>query len=242
MIPDPDRPRRGRRRRAAAPIAGLTAIAFAGCAALPAQPTVTIEDVAAERSATISSQWRAAVAHSTRFVRERWPEAELEVAFDRWVPVEAIDEARAACLSETLGREVTVTEASGLLQVGPGPISEPAWTATVADIGCGLSVQPWSSLYPFGGPVERQWVREQLVVELPACASSVGARLVVPDIAAAVDGAIFPTSVGRSVSAMQSVWPHVEIVGDPLVRARVLTQCADPGQVLLGLEPPEIVP
>ncbi|MDO8339000.1 MAG: hypothetical protein Q7T15_12205 [Microcella sp.] len=215
---------------------------LAGCASPAAARPVTIEDVAAERSATISSQWRAAVAHSTRFVRERWPEAELEIDFDRWVPVESIDEARAACLSETLGREVTVTEASGLLQVGPGPISEPAWTAPVADIGCGLSVQPWSSLYPFGGPVERQWVREQLLVELPACASSVGARLVVPDVDAAIDGAIYPTSVGRSVSAMQSVWPHVEIVAGPLERARVLTQCADPGEVLLDLAPPEIVP
>ena len=220
----------------------LVLSALSGCASPAAAPPVTLEDVAAERSATISSQWRAAVAHSTRFVRERWPEAELEIAFDRWVPVEKIDEARAACLSETLGREVTVTEASGLLQVGPGPISEPAWTAPVADIGCGLSVQPWSSLYPFGGPVERQWVREQLLVELPACASSVGARLVVPDVDAAIDAAIYPTSVGRSVSAMQSVWPHVEIVADPLQRARVLTQCADPGKVLLDLAPPEIVP
>ncbi len=202
--------------------AALVLSALAGCASPAAAPPVTLEDVAAERSATISSQWRAAVAHSTRFVRERWPEAELEIAFDRWVPVEKIDEARAACLSETLGREVTVTEASGLLQVGPGPISEPAWTAPVADIGCGLSVQP--------------------LVELPACASSVGARLVVPDVDAAIDAAIYPTSVGRSVSAMQSVWPHVEIVADPLQRARVLTQCADPGKVLLDLAPPEIVP
>ena len=64
---------------------------LAGCASPAAAPAVTIEDVAAERSATISSQWRQAVAHSTRFVRERWPEAELDIAFDRWVPVEKID-------------------------------------------------------------------------------------------------------------------------------------------------------
>ncbi|KQV26670.1 MULTISPECIES: hypothetical protein [unclassified Microcella] len=222
--------------------ASLLLAALAGCASPTAAPAVTIEDVVAERSATISAQWRAAVAHSTRFVRERWPEAELEIAFDRWVPVEDIDEARAACLSETLGREVTVTEASGLLQVGPGPVSEPVWRAPVADIGCGLSVQPWSSLYPFGGPVERQWVREQLLIELPACASSLGARLIVPDVDAAIDGAIYPTSVGRSVSAMQSVWPHVEIVGDPTAQARVRAQCTDPGPALLALDPPEIVP
>lgn len=201
-----------------------------------------LDDVVAERSEIVSIQWRAAAANSTCFVRERWPEADLTVAFDRWVRVEALDEARADCLSEALGREVTVTETQGLLQVGPVPPTEPAWSAPVADIGCGLSLQPWSGLYPFGGPVEREWVRQQLLIGLPACARGFGARIVVPDVEAAVDGAIYPTSVGRAVSPMQSVWPHVRIVGDPSATMRVQRLCPDPGQVLLDLEPPEIVP
>ena len=229
---------------AAVAAAALVAGASTALGARGASSTgpVTLDDVVAERSETISQQWRAAVANSTRFVRERWPEAELTVAFDRWVPVEALDEARADCLSEALGREVTVTETQGLLQVGPVPPTEPAWRAPVADIGCGLSLQPWSGLYPFGGPVEREWVRQQLLVELPACARGVGARLVVPDVEAAIDAAIYPTSVGRAVSPMQSVWPHVRIVADPVDAIAVQRLCPDPGQVLLDLEPPEIVP
>lgn len=215
--------------------------ALAACASPPASARLTIDDVAAERSATVSGQWRSAVANSTRFVRERWPDADLSIAFDRWVPVEQIEAARADCLSEALGRPVT--EIDGFLQVGPVPPTEPEWLAPVADIDCGLSVQPWSGLYPFGGPVEQRWVREQLSVALPECARQLGARIIVPDVDAAVDGAIFPTNVGRSVSAMQSVWPHVRIIApDPLVEAQVLRLCPDPGRQLLALEPPEIVP
>lgn len=221
----------------------LAAGVLAGCATPSASSTLTLDDVAAERSATISAQWRTAVANSTRFVRERWPDAELAVGFERWVPVELIDEARAECLSVALGREVSQTETDGFLQVGPVPPTEPEWRAPVADIGCGLSLQPWSGLYPFGGPVEQQWVREQLAVTLPQCARQLGARLIVPDLDAAVDAAIYPTSVGRSVSAMQSVWPFVHVVApDPVVELQVQRLCPDPGQVLLDLEPPEIVP
>ncbi len=221
----------------------LAAGVLGGCAAPTAAPTVTIDDVVAERSETISTQWRTAVAQSTRFVRERWPEAELTVGFEAWVPVERIDEARAECLSVALGREVSQSETDGFLQVGPVPAAEPEWRVPVADIGCGLSLQPWSGLYPFGGPVEQQWVREQLAVTLPQCARQLGARLIVPDVDAAIDGVIYPTSVGRSVSAMQSVWPYVRIVApDPLIELQVQRLCPDPGRILLDLEPPEIVP
>ena len=130
---------------------------------------------------------------------------------------------------------------TGLLVLNPRPTGEPAWELPVAQVRCSLQVIAWTGLYPFGGPVEQAWVRHQVTVALPACVRRWGADIEIADVDAAVDASIYPTSSGRSVEPLQSVWLAAQLRNvDEATARQIRATCPDPGRTLTQLGPAEI--
>lgn len=228
--------------RAVAAIVGAlaTSLTLAGCADEPAVPSIAA--VQAERSVTVTAAWVRIAAATEDYIAREWPEADSPpLRFESWVDGEAGTTATLECMEGLLGRPAGGVEPSGVLALLPRPAGEPAWALPVAQLRCEVAYIPWTGLYPFGGPVEQEWVRHQLTVALPACVRRWGAELVIPDLDRAVDASIFPTSSGREVVATQSVWLAAELRRvDVVTEARIRAQCPDPGRALAQLAPPEI--
>lgn len=229
-------------RRTVAPFAALLVAALAGCAAPPAVPT--LDAVRAERSLTMTSAWLRAAAATEQYIERDWPEAVYPpLEFERWVEQDRALAEVAACMDGILGRTAGAISESGIYTVAPRPTKEPTWALPVAQLRCSVQLVPWTGLYPFGGPVEQQWVRHQLTVALPQCVRRWGAELVIPDLDAAVDASIYATSTGRTVSATQSVWLAAELrLVDPATAQQIRATCPDPGRTLAQLGPAEIRP
>lgn len=226
-----------RRRLASVPLAALL---LAGCASLPAAPT--LDEVAAERSRTMTDVWQQAAAAATDYLESEWPEAVYPpLAFERWVePDEQLSEVL-QCMDLKVGRTTGLIGTTGLLVLNPRPTKEPEWLLPVAQTRCSLQLVPWSGLYPFGGPIEQEWVRHQVTIALPACVRRWGADLVIPDVDDAIDASIYPTSTGRSVEPMQSVWLVAQLSNvDDVTARQIRATCPDPGRTLTQLGPAEI--
>lgn len=220
----------------------LAVLALAGCAEPPAVPT--LDAVRDERSLTMTAAWLRAAAATEQYIERDWPDAEYPpLRFERWVESDdALTEA-VACIDEILQRPSGTISPSGIVDFARRPADEPEWALPVAQLRCSVQLVAWTGLYPFGGPVEQQWVRHQLTVALPQCARRWGAEVVIPDLDAAVDASIYPTSTGRSVSATQSVWLAAELRNvDPGAARKVRLACPDPGRTLVQLGPAEIRP
>lgn len=195
-------------RGAIAACTALLAVALAGCAEQP--PVPTLAAVAAERSLTMTSAWMRAAAATEQYIERDWPEADYPpLQFERWVEQDRALAEGVACIDTIIGRSSGVISSSGIVQFAPRPTEEPEWVLPVAQLRCSVQLVPWTGLYPFGGPVEQEWVRHQLTVALPQCARRWGAELVIADLDAAVDASIYPTSSGRSVSATQLSLIHI---------------------------------
>lgn len=229
-------------RRPVAVCAALIVLALAGCAAPPAVPS--LDAVRAERSLTMTSAWMRAAAATEQYIARDWPEAVYPpLEFERWVEQDRALAEVAACVDTILGRAAGMISESGIVTLTPRPMTEPAWALPVAQLRCSLQLVPWTGLYPFGGPVEQEWVRHQLTVALPQCVRRWGAELVIADLDAAVDASIYPTSTGRSVSAMQSVWLVAELRRvDAATAQHIRATCPDPGRTLVQLGPAKIRP
>jgi hypothetical protein len=226
---------------AAGTAAGLAAVlALSACAQPLAVPSLAaVQD---ERSVTMTAAWVRAAAATEEYIARDWPEAEYPpLRFERWVEAEEAIPATLACMDDLLGRPAGTVSTSGIFTPAPRPEGEPSWQLPVAQLRCQVQLIPWTGLYPFGGPVEQEWVRHQLTVALPACVRQWGAELVIADLDRAVDASIFPTSSGREVVATQSVWLAAELRGaDAATEARIRAQCPDPGRTLAQLDPAEI--
>lgn len=229
-------------RRALVVAAALMTVALSGCADAPAAPS--LDAVREERSLTVTSAWLRLAAATEQYIERDWPEAVYPpLEFDRWVEQDRALAEVVECMDTIVGRATGAISESGLLTLAPRPTKEPTWALPVAQLRCSVQLVPWSGLYPFGGPVEQQWVRHQLTVALPQCARRGGAELVISDLNAAVDASIYPTSTGRSVSAMQSVWLVAELrLVDPATAQQIRATCPDPGRTLVQLGPAEIRP
>lgn len=229
-------------KRALVVAGALVVLSLAGCAAPPAVPS--LEAVRAERSLTMTSAWLRAAAATEQYIERDWPEAVYPpLEFERWVEQDRALAEVAACMDTILGRTAGAISESGIFTLAPRPTKEPAWALPVAQLRCSVQLVPWTGLYPFGGPVEQEWVRHQLTVALPQCARRWGAELVIADLDAAVDASIYPTSTGRSVSAMQSVWLVAELrLVDAATAQHIRATCPDPGRTLVQLGPAEIRP
>ena len=84
-------------------------------------------------------------------------------------------------------------------------------------------------------------MRHQVTVALPACVRRWGADLEIVDLDAAIDASIYPTSSGRSVEAMQSVWLVAQLRNvDEATARQIRATCPDPGRLLTQLGPAEI--
>lgn len=213
---------------------------LAACAEPPAVPS--LDAVREERSLTMTSAWVRAAAAAEQYIERDWPEAVYPpLQFERWVEQDRALAEVAACMDRILGRTAGVISPSGTVTFNPRPTKEPTWALPVAQQRCSLQIVPWSGLYPFGGPIEQEWVRHQLTVALPNCVRHWGAELVIPNLDAAVDASIYPTSAGRSVGATQSVWLAAELrfVDDATAR-QIRATCTDPGRTLVQLGPAEI--
>jgi len=217
-------------------------VTLSGCTASPTAPS--IDAVSNERSFTMTAAWLRAAAAAEQYIERDWPEAVYPpLKFERWVDQDRALAEVAACMNRILGRTAGAISPSGILTFAPRPTKEPTWALPVAQQRCSLQIVPWSGLYPFGGPIEQEWVRHQLTVALPNCVRHWGAELVIPNLDAAVDASIYPTSAGRSVGATQSVWLAAELrfVDDATAR-QIRATCPDPGRTLVQLGPAEIRP
>lgn len=224
-------------------IAGMVVvltIALTGCASPPGVPD--LDAVREERSQTMTAAWQRAADATEKYIERDWPEAVYPpLEFERWVDQDRSLAEVAACMNTILGRTAGSISASGLYEVAPRPTKEPAWALPVAQLRCSVQLVAWSGLYPFGGPVEQEWVRHQLTVALPNCVRRWGAELVIADLDAAVDASIYPTSSGRSVSPTQSVWLAAELRNvDEATARQIRATCPDPGRILVQLGPAEI--
>jgi hypothetical protein len=222
-------------------IMGLAAsLALSGCAAAPAVPT--LDEVREERSRTITEQWQRAATAADEYVQRDWPDAVYPpLAFERWVEPEAHLAAVLECMNRRVGRTAGSIGANGLLVIFPRPTKEPDWALPVAQVRCSLQVIAWSGLYPFGGPAEQEWVRHQITVALPACVRRWGAELVIADLDAAIDASLYPTSSGRAVAPLQSVWLVAQLRhADDATARQIRATCPDPGRMLAQLGPAEI--
>lgn len=217
-------------------------IGLAGCAAQPDVPTLAaVED---ERSTTMTAAWVRAATATEQYIARDWPEAKYPpLRFERWVDGDDAIAETLDCMAAILGRPAGIAQESGVVALLPRAEGEPTWQLPVAQLRCQVQLIPWTGLYPFGGPLEQQWVRHQLTVALPACVRHWGGELVIPDIDRAIDASIFPSSSGREVVANQSVWRAAEVRGvDATTEARIRSLCPDPGRTLAQLGPAEIRP
>ena len=219
---------------------GTVVVALTGCAAPPGAPT--LDEVQDERSRTVTEQWQRAADAATEYLEAEWPEAVYPpLRFERWVEPERQLADVLQCMNRVVDRTAGSIGETGLLVLNPRPMGEPAWELPVAQVRCSLQVIAWTGFYPFGGPVEQAWVRHQVTVALPACVRRWGADLEIADVDAAVDASIYPTSSGRSVEPMQSVWLAARLrnVDEPTAR-QIRATCPDPGRTLTQLGPAEI--
>jgi hypothetical protein len=226
----------------------VTAAALASCASQPAVPT--LDDVADERSRTMTAVWQQAASSARSYIDREWPDAVMPpLTFDRWVEPEILLSEVLECMSRTTGRTVGAIGQDGLLQLRPRPTKEPEWMLPVAQVRCSVAIAPWTGLYPFGGPLEQEWVRHQVTVALPACVRRAGAELVIRDLDAAIDASIYSTSEGipgahtaRSTALpTQSVWLVAQLTGvDESTARQIRATCPDPGRELVQLGPAEI--
>lgn len=223
-----------------AAVAVAATLALGGCAAQPDVPSLAA--VEEERSLTMTAAWVRAAAATDEYIARDWPEAEYPpLRFERWIESGSAVEETLACMEEILDRPVGGQEERGVVDLLPRPEGEPTWQLPVAQLRCQVQLIPWTGLYPFGGPLEQEWVRHQLTVALPACVRRWGGELVIPDLDRAVDASIFPTSSGREVVATQSVWLAAELRGvDAMTQARIRALCPDPGRTLAQMGPVEI--
>ncbi len=234
----------GRSRAAAIVRASVVSVAAAlvltSCAPSPSVPS--LDDVADERSRTMTAVWQKAASSAQDYIDRDWPDAVVPpLTFDRWVEPEFLLSEVLDCMNRKTGRTVGSIGQNGLLQLDPRPTKEPEWALPVAHVRCSLEIAPWTGLYPFGGPLEQEWVRHQLTVALPACVRRAGAELVIRDLDSAVDASIYPTTSGDSREPTQSVWLAASVLGvDEATAARIRSTCPDPGQALIGLGPAEI--
>jgi hypothetical protein len=221
-------------------LVGALALALTGCAAPPAAPTLA--EVEEERSRTVTEQWRMAADAATEYIEAEWPEAVYQpLAFERWVEPERQLADLLQCMNRVVDRTVGSIGETGLLVLNPRPTGEPEWELPVAQVRCSLQVIAWTGLYPFGGPVEQAWVRHQLTVALPACVRRWGGDLEIADLDAAIDASIYPTSSGRSVEPLQSVWLAAQLRNvDEATARQIRATCPDPGRTLTQLGPAEI--
>ncbi|MBX9470589.1 hypothetical protein [Microcella sp.] len=219
---------------------GALVIALTGCAATPTAPT--LDEVAEERSHTVTEQWRLAANAATEYLEAEWPEAVYPpLRFERWVEPERQLADLLQCMNRVVDRTAGSIGETGLLVLNPRPTGEPAWELPVAQVRCSLQVIAWTGLYPFGGPVEQAWVRHQVTVALPACVRRWGADLEIVDLDAAIDASIYPTSSGRSVEPLQSVWLAAQLRNaDEATARQIRATCPDPGRTLIQLGPAEI--
>lgn len=217
------------------------ALVLTSCASSPSVPS--LDDVADERSRTMTAVWQQAASAAQDYIDRDWPDAVVPpLTFDRWVEPEFLLSEVLDCMNRKTGRTVGSIGQNGLLQLDPRPTKEPEWALPVAQVRCSLAIAPWTGLYPFGGPLEQEWVRHQLTVALPACVRRAGAELVIRDLDAAVDASIYPTTRGQSDPPTQSVWLVAQVYGvDEATAARIRSTCPDPGRLLIELGPAEIV-
>lgn len=220
--------------------AAVSVLALAGCAEPPTTPSLA--QVQQERSLTMTAAWVRAAAATEQYIERDWPEAEYPpLRFERWIEAEEAIPATLDCMEDTLGRPAGGVEDGGFIALLPRPTDEPSWALPVAQLRCQIAYIPWTGLFPFGGPLEQEWVRHQVTVALPACVRRWGAELVVADVNRAVDASIFPSSASGELAATQSVWLAAELRGvDAAVQARIRAQCPDPGRTLAQLGPVEI--
>lgn len=220
--------------------AASVALAVAGCAERPAAPS--LEQVREERSLTMTAAWVRAAAATEQYIERDWPEAEYPpLRFERWVEEQDVIPATLACMEGILDRTVGTVSTNGIVSLFPRPDDEPTWQLPVAQLRCQVAYISWTGLYPFGGPLEQEWVRHQVTVALPACVRRAGAELVVANLDRAVDASIFPSSASGELAATQSVWLAAELRGaDAATAARIRSQCPDPGRTLAQLGPVEI--
>ncbi len=219
----------------------LASLVLSGCATKAAAPT--LDEVEAERSRTVTEQWRLSADAATEYLEAEWPEAVYPpLTFERWVEPERQLADVLQCMNRVVDRTAGSIGETGLLVLNPRPTGEPAWELPVAQVRCSLRVIAWTGLYPFGGPVEQEWVRHQITVALPACVRRWGAALVLPDLDDAIDASIYPTSTGRSVEPLQSVWLVAQLSNaDDATARQIRATCPDPGRTLTQLGPAEIV-
>ncbi len=217
------------------------ALVLSSCAPSTAVPS--IDEVADERSRTMTDVWQQAATAAQDYIDRDWPEAVLPpLTFDRWVEPELLLSEVLDCMNRTTGRTVGAIGQNGLLQLRPRPTKEPDWALPVSQVRCSIAIAPWTGLYPFGGPLEQEWVRHQLTVALPACVRRAGGELVIRDLDAAVDASIYPTTTGEFGEPTQSVWLAASIQGvDEATATQIRATCPDPGRLLMALGPAEIV-
>ncbi len=225
-----------------APVVVVLVTALSACAAPPVVPS--LDAVREERSATMTTAWQRAATATEQYIERDWPEAvSPPLQFERWVEPDRALAETAACIDKLVGRIAGSISESGIYRLAPRPTKEPVWALPVAQLRCSVQLVTWTGLYPFGGPVEQEWVRHQLTVALPQCARRWGAELVIDDLDAAMDASIYPTSTGRSVSATQSVWLVAELRRvDAATAQQIRLACPDPGRSLVRLGPAEIRP
>ena len=221
-------------------IAGVLTLSLSGCAEPPTAPS--LDAVREERSLTVTSEWLQAAAGTQQYIARQWPEAvRPALRFERWVEPERALAEWATCIDQILDRASSSTSGRGILEFGPRPATEPTWALPVAQLQCQMQLVPWSGFYPFGGSLEQEWVRHQITVALPNCVRRWGGELVVPDLAAAVDASVYPTSSDGSAGATQSVWLAAELHRvDEATAQQIRLGCPDPGQTLVQLGPAEI--
>jgi hypothetical protein len=215
-------------------------LAVTGCAAPSEVPD--LDAVRDERSATMTAAWQRAADASVAYIERDWPEAVYPpMEFDRWVESDRSLSESAACIDRILERTAGSISPNGIYILAPRPTTEPEWELPVAQLRCAVEVIPWSGLYPFGGPVELEWVRHQLTVALPNCVRHSGAELVITDLNAAMNASIYPTSTGNAINRIQSVWLVATLRNADVATARqIRATCPDPGRTLAQLGPPEI--
>ena len=114
-------------------VVGVLVVALTGCAAPPAAPT--LDEVQAERSRTVTEQWRLTADAAAEYLEAEWPEAVYPpLRFERWVEPERQLADLLQCMNRVVDRTAGSIGETGLLVLNPRPTGEPAWELPVAQV------------------------------------------------------------------------------------------------------------
>ncbi|WAB81555.1 hypothetical protein OVN18_00580 [Microcella daejeonensis] len=192
------------------------AILLAGCSTEAAPGAPALDDVARERAERAEERLAVLLDSHAGYLRDRWPGIAVpEAGTPEWLDASAWPSAYAACLSVRTAVPVVPDGATGSVTLGRPTSDAETRTLELAIFVCESILPPPSIGSGPPGPLELEWRRQAIEVELPRCLLGHG----VP-IAGGSEGD-----------------PYARVRTDPAALARAEALCPDPLASLARIPP-----